>query len=254
MKPIFSFQQTQYAQVFPPKPAPFYKFFAGLGSTNKSATSLFFSSSLTLALSLPPCLFLYLSFYLNLLWQIWKELFSLSSRSIRQQWISGHLSLPGNDAANELTRRGALFVRSIIPCSFSPFSSRIHSCLFSDWRRTVSSKFFDKQIPSISTEELVLPRHARCVFSRLCCNGNSLLLNSYLSRIGRMENPSCSACGHSSQDTSHPILHCPATNSLRFSLFGDSVTLRPLVQALESCPASGAPWFSPCPHLLKGIR
>ena len=105
------------------------------------------------------------------------------------------------------------------------FLSRIHSCLFSDWRRTVSSKFFDTQVPSISTEELVLPHHARCVLSRLRCNELSLLLSSYLSRIGRIENPSCSACGHSSQDTSHFILHCPATDSLRCSLFGDSLSL-----------------------------
>ena len=49
----------------------------------------------------------------------------------------------------------------------------------------------------------MLPRHARCVLSRLRCNGHSLLLSSYLSGIGRIENPSCSACGHSSQDTSH---------------------------------------------------
>ena len=68
----------------------------------------------------------------------------------------------------------------------------------------------------------MLPRHARCVLSRLRCNGHSLLLGSYLSRIGRIENSSCSACGHSSQDISHLILHCPATDCLRRSLFGDS--------------------------------
>ena len=99
------------------------------------------------------------------------------------------------------------------------------STLFSNCRRTVSSKFFDKKVPSISTEELVRPRHARCVFFRLRCNGHSFLLSSYLSRIGRIENSSCSACGHSSQDTSHLILHCPATDSLRRSLFGDSLSL-----------------------------
>ena len=65
-------------------------------------------------------------------------------------------------------------------------------------------------------EELVLPRHAGCVLSRLRCNGH---------RIGRIENPSCSACGHSSHVTSHLILHCPATDSLRRSLFGDSLSL-----------------------------
>ena len=132
---------------------------------------------------------------------------------------------PVNDAADELVRRGALLAPSAIPCSLSPSISRIHSRLISDWRSTVSSKYFDTQVPSISTEELVLLRHACCVFSRLRCNGHSLLLGSYLSRIGRIENSSCSACGHPSQATSHLILHCPATDYLRRSLFGDSLSL-----------------------------
>ena len=62
-------------------------------------------------------------------------------------------------------------------------------------------------------------------FSRLRCNGNSLLLGSCFSRNGRSESPSCSPCGHLSQDTSHLILHCSATDSLRRSLFGDSLSL-----------------------------
>ena len=81
----------------------------------------------------------------------------------------------------------------------------------------------------------------------------SLLLGSYLSRIGRIENPSCSAFGYSSQDTSHLILHCPATGSLRRSLFGDS---------LSFCDLWSRPWgvarllglhgLSPCPHPSEG--
>ena len=60
------FQQAQYVQVFPLKPAPFCTLFAGLGSTSKSAFSLLFSSYLTVVLSSPPCPLLHLSSYLKL--------------------------------------------------------------------------------------------------------------------------------------------------------------------------------------------
>ena len=145
----------------------------------------------------------------------------------------------GNDAADELARLGALPAPSAIPLWSLPSISRIHFSLFSNWRGAVSSKFFDTQVPSVSTEELVLPRYARCVLSRLRCNGHSLLLGSYLTRIGRIENPSCSACGHSS----HSALS--SYGLLCHSVFVDSlVSLRPL----GSCPASGAP----CPVPRKG--
>ena len=65
LKPFFPSQQAQHAQVSLLKPGPFCKLFAGLGSTDKSATSLFFFSYLTLTLSSTPCPLLHLSFYLK---------------------------------------------------------------------------------------------------------------------------------------------------------------------------------------------
>ena len=237
LRPLFPFQQAQFLQDFLLKHAPFCTRFAGLGSTTKPATFLLLSDSRSVFATLSSLL----SFLLpDTLWQIWQELSSFSSCTISLQWVSGYSFLPGNDAADKLARWGALLAPSAIPCSLS-LTSHIHSCLFSDWRRTVSSKFFDTQVPSIFTKELVLPRHARCVLSRLRCNGYSLLLSSYLTRIGRIENSSCSACGHPSQDTSHLILHCPATDSAPLTLWRLYVSLRPLVQTLGSCPASGAP-------------
>ena len=246
LRPSFSFQQAQHAQVFPLKPAPSCTLFAGLGSTNKSAIFLLFSSYLTLILSSPPCSLLHLSFYLNLC----QKLFSLSSSFIRPQWVPGHLFLPDDDLADELARLGALLVSSAMPCSHFSLISGIHSSLFSDWRHTVSSKFFDTQVPSISTEELVLPRHTRCVLSRLRCNGHTLLLASYLSRIGRIENPSCSACGDLSS-------HSALSNYGLFAslaLWQLAVSLQPLSQALLSCPTSGAPWSSAMPPSLGKSR
>ena len=250
LRPLFPFRQAQFVPVFRLKPVPLCTLFAGLGNTIKSAIFLLLSDSRSVlaTVSSPPPFLLS-----QTLWQIWQELSSLSSCSIRLLWVPGHSFLPGNDTANELARRGTLLAPSAIPCSLSPLTSRIHSRLFSDWRRTVSSKYFDTQVPSISTEELVLPRHARCVLSRLCCNGHSLLLGSYLSRIGRIENSSCSACGHPSQDISHLILHCPATDSLRRSLFGASLSLYDLwsrpwgvarLLGLHGLPA--------CPHPSEG--
>ena len=85
LRPLFPFRQAQYAQVFPLKPAPFCMLFADLGSTIKSAISLFFFSCLTLVLSSPPCPLP--SFLLpQTPWQIWQELFFLSSCYIRLQF------------------------------------------------------------------------------------------------------------------------------------------------------------------------
>ena len=55
------FRQAKFAQVFPLKPAPFWKLFSGLGSTNKSAISLLLSDSRH-----PTCPLFRLSFYLKL--------------------------------------------------------------------------------------------------------------------------------------------------------------------------------------------
>ena len=221
-----------------------------LVSAPPTSLPFLFSSYLTLVLSSPPCPLLHLSSYLKLCGR--------SSRNclLFPPVLSGYNRSPDTRFYRGTTRLMSLpdWERCLRPPQslvVSLFLSLVSTLrLISDWRRIVSSKYFDAQVPSISTEELVVPSHARCVLSRLRCNRHSLLLGSYLSRIGRIENSSCSVCGHSSQDTSHLILHCPATDSLRRSLFGDSLFLYDLWGVAQLLGLHGLP---PCPHPSEGV-
>ena len=241
LMPLFPFWQAQYAQVSLLKLAPFCTLLAGLSNTNKSAFSLLFYY-LTFVLSSPSCSLLHLSSYLKLCGRSGRN--CLLSPPV----LSGYNRSPDTCFSQETMRLMSWPDKEHYLRPLQSLISRIHSYHLLDWRRTVSSKLFDTQVSSISIKKLVLPHHARCVLFCLCCNRHSLLLGSYLSRIGRIENPLCSACRHSSQDTSHLILQCPATDSLRCSLFGNSVSLRSLVQTLGSFLASGAQSSFVIPH------
>ena len=141
------------------------------------------------------------------------------------QWVPGHSFLPGNDALMSwpdgeryLHPLQCLVVSLLLFFVSTLLFFRTGGVLF---HRNSSTRRFPRFPPRNLCSLVMLAR----VLSRLRCNGHSSLLSSYLTRIGRIENSSCSACEHSSQDTSHLILHCPATYSLRRSLFGDSLYL-----------------------------
>ena len=92
------------------------------------------------------------------------------------------------------------------------------------------------------------------VLFRLRCNGHSLLSSCYVSRNGRVENPSCSACGYSSQDTSHLILHCPAMDLCAAHSLAALYLLTTSGADPGELPASGAPWSSAMPPSLGRDR
>ena len=139
LRPLFPFQQGQYAQVFLLKPAPFCTLLAGLGSTSKSATFLLLSDSRSVLSSIFPL-------YLKLCGRSGRNCLLSpvlsgcnGSPDTRFSWgTTGHFSWTlGNDAADELARRSALLALSAISYSLSPLISRICSSVFSNWRRTV---------------------------------------------------------------------------------------------------------------------
>ena len=155
LRPLFSFRQAQFVQVSSLKPALFCMLFADLGSTNKSATCLLFSYYLTLVLSSPPCPLLPSFLLSQTIDQIWQELTSLSYCSIRLQWVPGHTFLPGNDTADELTRRRALL---------TPPQSLVVSPLFS----LVSTLVFFRTGGILSHRSILTYRFPRFPLRNLC--------------------------------------------------------------------------------------
>jgi len=120
--------------------------------------------------------------------------------------------------ADSLAKTRATLPFTRVPCP--PAIAKIRHTRYSLWRRTLSHNSLPCQIPSVSSEELAFPRLIRCELSRLRCHVHSLLLSSYLCRIKRKENSSCSACGNPLQDLTHLLLDCPASEPLRHAIFG----------------------------------
>ena len=161
------------------------------------------------------------------IWTIWSSISALSALvKLSFQWVPGHTDLCGNDIADSLAKAGSLLPTDSSFIALGPHSACTSVSLYSSWRRSVK---FDKsllpcQVPNVSSEELALPRNVRCALSRLRCNGHSLLLASYLARIGRSTSSSCSACGDSTQDLRHILLDCSSLEPIRRAIFGSSLS------------------------------
>ena len=77
------------------------------------------------------------------LWHIWQELSSISSCSIRLQWVPGHSFLRETTRMISWSDRERYF-RPPQSLVVSFLLSLAFTLVFPDWRRTVSCKFFDK--------------------------------------------------------------------------------------------------------------
>ena len=103
--------------------------------------------------------------------------------------------------------------------------AKVRYSQYRNWRRHISHSHLNFQAPEVSSEELLLSRSIRCELSRLRCHGHSLLLSSYIHRISRKENSARSACRHPLQNLNHFLLDCPASEPLRKSISGSSLSL-----------------------------
>ena len=159
------------------------------------------------------------------LWYVWSLASSLSSNtSLSFQWVSGHAGLPRNEKADLLAKTGASLPTDAIPSPFPQLvpKSVIPNTAIGDV--TSHTPIWISKSPK-SLWRLLLSRSIRSELSRLRCHGHSLRLSSYLHRISRKENSDCSACGHPLQDLNHFLLDCRASEPLRKSIFGSSLSI-----------------------------
>ena len=148
----FPLWQAQFVEVFPLELASFCKLSADLGIASKSVISFPFCSSLTS----PSCPFLRFSFYLNLPGRnclFSPPLLSGFNGSLDPRFSRGTprlMSWP--DRERYMCSLQSLLVSLLLPL--------VSTLIFS---RTVLSKFFGTQVPSIFPEGLMLLLPARCV-------------------------------------------------------------------------------------------
>ena len=227
LRPLFPFRKTQFVQVFLLKPAPFCNLFTGLGNTKKFAISLLLLSDFRFVL-------LRLFFYLKL--------------SGRNCLLSPSLPLGYNGSPDTHFSRGTTWLISWLDGErySCPLQSLVVSLLLPLVSTLVFSrtnalfKFLDTQVPSLSTEELVLPLHARVYsISSLLqwtqASAKLLSLYSWQNQGSFMHRLRLSKPGRLS---THSALSSYRLCAPHFLV---ALTLRPVVQALGSCPASGAP-------------
>ncbi|XP_045541387.1 uncharacterized protein LOC123722860 [Papilio machaon] len=150
--------------------------------------------------------------------------------NINLRWIKGHSGSRGNDAADELARKGsgsrAIGPEPIVPLPLGYLRSQVtsrshdqHSALWdciSECRQT--KEVLPKINKRISNTLLKLSKpQLRVAVAALTGNGH---FNKHLFNLGITDSPLCRACMEEEETALHVIQHCPAVSDYRDRYLG----------------------------------
>jgi len=91
------------------------------------------------------------------IWDLFPSLFSCCV-ALSFQWVPSHAGHPENERADSLAKTGPTLLVTHVPCPLAPIIAKIRHTCSSLWKRNLSHNSLSCQIPSISSEELDLPR------------------------------------------------------------------------------------------------
>ncbi|CAK1600286.1 unnamed protein product [Parnassius mnemosyne] len=152
------------------------------------------------------------------------------NNNVTLQWIKGHSGSRGNDAADELARRGSALAtigpEPIIPIPFGNVCSLVRRHFTNQhaqlWKNLVDCRQARDALPEINSRlTKVLMRlnkpQIRIVTSAITGHGT---FNKHLFTIGVTDSPLCRACMGEEETAAHVLLKCPEVATYRAKHLG----------------------------------
>ncbi|KAG7307057.1 hypothetical protein JYU34_007191 [Plutella xylostella] len=170
------------------------------------------------------------------------ESLASQNNTITLQWIKGHSGSLGNDAADELARKGSdtapIGPEPIVPIPFNQIRSWLRSrtteCHTNLWSNSAECKQTKAFVPLINTKLtrklLCLDRaNLRVVISTIT---GHCRLNKHLYRMKISTTPLCRSCMEEDETASHVLLHCKGVETIRSKILGSPGSLREVMSNL----------------------